>query len=112
MRWSTSCKDCGVDVHEINEYSYMVTYKTWADAGNPRPSRHDCDIARMLWEAGVIDESQLNRHWDSGGKLCIECLEKRLARKLTPDDFNWNVPITNMGSEFGSDRLRDRMSRY
>jgi hypothetical protein len=39
--------------------------------------------------------------------LCIGCLEKRLGRKLTPDDFT-NAPI-NRPDHWHSDRLADRL---
>ena len=56
-RSSFLCLDCGVDTDAIDEY-YRVTNELWARA-NP----------------------------DRAGMLCIGCLEKRLGRELTPDDF-------------------------
>lgn len=53
------CLDCGVDTQAIAEY-YMVTEEVWAQA-IPEPERH-----RMC---------------------CIGCLEKRLGRRLVPEDF-------------------------
>jgi hypothetical protein len=51
------CLDCEVDTFEIDEL-YVVTDELWARV-NP----------------------------GKGGMLCIGCLEKRLGRELTPDDF-------------------------
>lgn len=112
MRPDFNCVDCGIDVLVINEYSYMVTDKVWEDADMPRPSKQACEIACLLFEAELISKKQLERHLDSGGKLCIECLEKRIGRELTVNDFNLNVPITIMGATHGSDRLRDRLKFF
>lgn len=51
------CMDCDVDTFSICEY-YMVT--------NP------------VWHQAVPDGK---------GFLCIACLEERLGRELTPEDF-------------------------
>jgi hypothetical protein len=51
------CLGCGVDTGLIDEY-YVVTKEVWLSA-----NRYD------------------------HGMLCIGCLEKRLGRKLAPDDF-------------------------
>lgn len=51
------CLDCGVDTDEIKE-NYMVTEDVW-----------------------------LTAHPDDDGKLCIGCLEARLGRQLTTEDF-------------------------
>jgi hypothetical protein len=40
-----------------------------------------------------------------GGCLCIECLERRLGRKLKPKDFDWNHEFNAMP---GSQRLLKR----
>jgi hypothetical protein len=39
--------------------------------------------------------------------LCIGCVERRLRRRLTPEDFNWSLGI-NSPSEMDTDRLADR----
>jgi hypothetical protein len=56
-RSSFLCLDCGVDTGAIDE-EYRVTNELWARV-NP----------------------------GGEGMLCIGCLEKRLGRELTPDDF-------------------------
>ncbi len=45
--------------------------------------------------------------WD--GCLCIGCLEKRIGRPLTPDDFNDHVFNTSLP---GTPRLLERQGRY
>ena len=51
------CMDCGVDILEIKEF-YMIHDELWA---------------------------QINPQLE--GLLCIGCVEKRLGRKLKPEDF-------------------------
>ena len=52
-----------------------------------------------------------NRVWDKAGMeawngcLCIGCLEKRLGRKLKPQDFDADNPLNEMP---GTTRLRAR----
>ena len=53
------CRDCGIDTNEIGEY-YMVRDKVWGAAAGIPPN---------------------------GGMLCVACLERRLGRQLTRDDF-------------------------
>lgn len=71
------CFDCNVDTNEIHEY-YMVRNEIWQEA-------------------------------KGGGfqyYLCIGCLEDRLGRKLTPEDFT-DVPCNR---EFNySKRLAKRL---
>ena len=52
-----NCLDCGVDILEIKEF-YMIHDELWA---------------------------QINPQLE--GLLCIGCVEKRLGRKLKPEDF-------------------------
>jgi hypothetical protein len=42
-----------------------------------------------------------------GVMLCIGCVERRLGRGLTPEDFDWSLSI-NEPSEMDTDRLADR----
>jgi hypothetical protein len=70
------CLDCGVDTRAIDEY-YIVTHELWARA-NP----------------------------DGAGMLCVGCLEKRLGRELTPDDFGLNS-VSSPKSERPLKRLGD-----
>lgn len=70
--------DCGVDTAEIAEY-YTVHDKVW-----------------------------LSAHPDDYGLLCIGCLETRLGRLLTSEDFP-RYPI-NTGAFRQSERLKDRIN--
>ena len=72
------CSQCGSNTLHINEY-YMVTDEVW------------------------------NAAWPTGrGMLCIGCLEDRLGRQLTSDDFT-DAPI-NQGVFGYSERLRQRLA--
>lgn len=42
-----------------------------------------------------------------GVMLCVGCVEHRLRRRLTPEDFNWSLGI-NSPSRMATDRLADR----
>jgi len=44
-----------------------------------------------------------------GGRLCIGCLERRLGRRLTRDDFEADNPANEVG-HWQSLRLRDRLT--
>lgn len=87
---SLPCDDCGVDTTPEPpagwEY-YMVHDPVWAAAGMPVPDDPE----------GFVGE----------GILCIGCLEKRLGRKLTPDDFT-GAPV-NWPSVMMSARLFSRV---
>ncbi len=74
------CVDCKVDTLLIGEY-YMVHHSVWEDTG-----------------LGLYD-----------GMLCISCLEKRISRQLTSEDFS-NFPI-NTDPLFRSDLLISRMTK-
>jgi hypothetical protein len=72
------CAACEVNTLHINEY-YMLTDEVW------------------------------NAAWPTGrGMLCIGCLEDRLGRQLTSDDFT-DAPI-NQGYFGYSERLRQRLA--
>lgn len=75
------CIDCGVNTLLINEY-YMVHDHVWGG------------------EAGL-------RSGD--GMLCIGCLESRIYRPLSFDDFT-DFPINWIAAASGSDRLVDRLN--
>ena len=44
------------------------------------------------------------------GMLCIGCLEQRLGRLLTKDDFT-DAPVNSMWLEWGSTRLKNRLRK-
>lgn len=77
----TGLAPCGVDTSTAGEY-YMVNEHVWLKSGmQPK-----------------------------GGMLCIGCLEGRLGRKLTHEDFT-DCPLNSGGFCGQSDRLRDRLKR-
>lgn len=76
------CMDCGVCTNCNGEY-YMVHDEIWYSA-----------ITVM----------------DRGHMLCIGCLEQRLGKLLTKDDFT-DAPVNSMWLEWGSTRLKDRLQR-
>ncbi len=73
------CIDCGVNTLNIDEY-YMLKKEVWLS---------------------IVPGDK--------GKLCIGCVEKRLGRKLIPDDFLECILNEKGYSEKRSDRLKDRM---
>lgn len=75
------CRDCRVHTTRLNEY-YMVMDEVWAEAG--------CST-QFGW-----------------GMLCIGCLEGRLGRELTADDFT-DCYVNSLWPK--SARLIDRHSR-
>lgn len=78
------CSVCNVDTSNINEY-YMVKRRVW------------------LWVTSCPQERK--------GYLCIGCLEKRLGRKLLPEDFT-GVPVNRLGwLEDSGGKFRFRKSR-
>lgn len=74
------CAACGQNTLHINEY-YMVTDEVWQTA----------------WP-------------EDRGMLCIGCLEERLSRKLTAEDFT-DAPI-NRGYFGYSERLAARLAAH
>jgi hypothetical protein len=81
-----ACVDCGFDTFVGGEY-YAVHDAVWKAACEAAPRLHD-----------------------GGGLLCIGCLERRLGRELTRDDFIIDNPL-NQDSRRLSDRIRDRLRR-
>lgn len=82
----TSCADCGVD--------------TTPPIGRGR----DRKVGR--WEHYMVRDHIWKAAKMSDGFLCIGCLEVRLGRMLTPQDFT-ALPINNP-HEYDTPRLRDR----
>lgn len=65
----TLCRDCGTDTFvALGEYSYMVT--------------------SPVWKAACPEENG-----DGTLFLCVACLERRLGRELTAEDFKSDVPL-------------------
>jgi hypothetical protein len=83
--WSevmTNCVDCRWDTINLGEW-YMVRDDVWEQAcrREPKPAY-----------------------------LCIGCLEERLSRTLTPDDFI-DAPVNDPTDKRSSSRLRARLTR-
>jgi hypothetical protein len=70
------CVDCSVDTIDCSNY-YIVWDDLWASA----------------------------RMTPQGGMLCIPCLETRIGRELTPDDFETDVPLNDDHDWFNPDRI-------
>lgn len=75
-----ACIDCAACTNCNGEY-YMVNDEVWLEA-NPK----------------------------GRGMLCIGCLEDRLGRLLTKDDFNGDAPVNSMWLTVGSTRLKNRLT--
>lgn len=74
------CVDCDINTVTIGEY-YMVNEHVWTQTG-----------------MGPYD-----------GMLCISCLEKRIKRQLTSEDFS-DYPVNTINL-FRSELLLSRMSK-
>jgi hypothetical protein len=77
------CFECGADLFEIGEFSYVVRRDLW--------------LAAVPWEAGGMFNF-----------LCIGCLEDRLGRQLTADDFPDDIPMNFDSRQWRSERLQAR----
>jgi hypothetical protein len=75
------CVDCGVDTDEIDEF-YMV---------------HD-----HIWDVAVPVQSDRDNR-----VLCVGCLETRIGRELSADDFT-DAPVNRSG--YYSNRLFHRLT--
>ena len=72
---SEFCNDCGMDTepwppHRGTQEHYVVKDEIWSAAGMPLGKHRTDDLAII-----------------GGGILCVGCIEKRLGRLLTIDDF-------------------------
>jgi hypothetical protein len=85
------CKDCGTNTVPLegNREYYEVQDQLWNE----------------IAQAPGIGQSD---NGPEGFFLCIGCLEERISRKLTPDDFK--AFPANVPSPWYSDRLNDRLS--
>lgn len=70
-----NCSDCGANVARLGEW-YMLRDPVWQQATRSAPAHH----------------------------LCVGCLEERLGRRLTSEDFNPAAPA-NLTREEGIDAL-------
>jgi len=70
------------------------------------------DCSRNLFKMKEFNYIVKNNIWEVAVNcrfLCIECLEKRLGRKLEKEDFDWDVPVNFMGLFPRGKRLLSRM---
>lgn len=91
---SCPCDDCGTPTFRLDrpdEY-YMVTQDVWAEAGMDPDHIPDDDA----WTGP-------DHHY-----LCIGCLEARLGRQLTAEDFT-SVPVNTLAFGWKTGRLLDRL---
>lgn len=84
LEWQDSddawkCVDCGVSCNDIHEY-YMIHESLWLS------------VMKCLC-----------------GMLCIGCVESRLGRKLTPEDFT-DCALNTEGFGYKSARLANRLN--
>lgn len=86
-----SCHDCGIDVQDIGEYTYMVHRHVW-DQATKR--------ARTIRGPGQVSTYDI---------VCIGCLQKRLGRELHHEDFAWELPL-NTVTDMGDRSVRLRMA--
>ncbi len=83
---SAPCRDCGIDTTPRD------------GEGNPHVSGWEWYVVRdEVWKQATSDER---------GILCIGCLEERLGRQLTPQDFA-DLPI-NKATAVDTARLGER----
>ena len=66
----------------------------------------DCAVLTAPWETYMVTDAVWAEAGDVAGRLCVGCLELRLGRVLTPEDF---PPLpANDDDECDSVRLRTR----
>lgn len=86
-----ACTDCTLNTDAAGEFAYML---------------HD-----RVWRAAVRRARSLGMQASTGDLCCIRCLEARLGRELTHEDFNWSVPLNAAADLYRNDRLRTAMAR-
>jgi hypothetical protein len=87
---TTNCVDCGIGTITAKEF-YMVKDDVWEQAWHGR---------RKWWYRKVYGQEV----------LCIGCLEERIGRTLTKDDFT-DAPVNDLVKRNMSDRFFDRRTR-
>ena len=89
---SNPCLDCGEPTFREGQQSewYMVHDRIWKESGAP---------TRLVMTVP-----------GAGHYLCIGCLETRIGRQLTPDDFP-DYPVNEPGP-WNTDRLNKRLTAW
>jgi hypothetical protein len=101
---SHHCIDCNVD-----------TAPGWPNRAEAERSLADCGGVPLKVNAQTEIYMVHDHVWKAagmelwGGCLCVGCLEMRLGRKLTPDDFPPHVFNTDLP---GTPRLLERQGSY
>lgn len=81
-RIKAPCADCQIDTLRRDTDWYMVRNHIWESAW---PGSITTFAMYEADDDGVVPFSEI---------LCIDCLERRLGRKLTRDDFT-DAPVNN-----------------
>ncbi len=81
------CVDCGFDtgpgcstLHDVYAAQQAGDEKNFGSIQFVPGRTEIYTVVQEVWDASGVD--------GEGGCLCIGCLEKRLGRRLTPDDFD------------------------
>ena len=97
------CVDCGCNTAP-NCPNRSETEAAWANGIYPQMQfGPECEIYEVyddIWKQTGLEPYN--------GCLCIGCLESRIGRELTPDDFRRNHPFNNMKC---SERLLKRRKK-
>jgi hypothetical protein len=102
------CRDCGHDTTPRRPREYDDEY-----LANYSGQWEFYAVNDHVWRAaGMPADDPTKRYGQrSGGFLCIGCLEARLGRILTRQDFS-DARINDLGVyHHHTDRLRDRLTR-
>lgn len=93
---------------EINLIKYLSSYMPGKRTPNRRETeeeervRFTCeDCGEYDYKMYMVNKDLWVKHGNKEKTLCMSCLEKRLGRKLTKDDFeeNKNVPANKYNKE-------------
>jgi hypothetical protein len=101
------CHDCGAST--VTE-TYIVRNEIWDGVAHDVCSRLGCGwdgVARDVYSRPGCGGEFCNEERCSG-ELCVSCLEHRLGRRLTAEDFPMDIPLNWFG-EAKSRRLQQRM---
>lgn len=92
------CTDCARSLTTISEYAYIVKDPVWEESVTRAIAMH-ARRPHDLATKPVPTTKDL---------CCIKCLEERLGRTLTLNDFNWRV-FLNLDHRERSPLLQSRM---
>jgi hypothetical protein len=104
---SWCCVDCGVNTAPgmMSRAEMEKWFAEHPDEGAPHSIGWNDEVYTVrhaVWKLTGLEPY--------GGCLCVDCLEKRIGRKLKPRDFLRNHPF-NSASVPASERLRKRQKR-